>query len=70
MVGVATGTAVYLSGLPPPSVPVITAGNMKTDAQKVSQFQKVVQEAYERNREFYQIRNVPMPQVRSTKNWA
>ena len=57
MVGLATGTAVFVSCLPSPSVPKISAGNLKTDSQKVIQFQKVVQEVYERNKEVYDLKN-------------
>jgi len=51
----ATGTALCLTGLPTPELPRIIAGNMKTDTQKVCQFQKVVQDAFDRNREFYKV---------------
>lgn len=61
MVAVATGTAMYVTALPPPGVPIITAGNLKTDAQKVLQYQKVVQDAYDRNRQHYDLKNVPAP---------
>ncbi|ODN03838.1 C2 domain-containing protein 5 [Orchesella cincta] len=61
MVAVATGTAMYVTALPPPGVPIITAGNLKTDAQKVLQYQKVVQEAYDRNRQHYDLKSVSSP---------
>lgn len=60
MVAVATGTAMFLSALPPPGVPIITAGNLKTDSQKVLQYQKVVQDAYDRNRQHYDLKSVPL----------
>jgi len=59
MVGIATGTAMYLEALPTPSPPAICAGNLKTDSQKVLQFQKVVAEAYERNRGLFGLLDPP-----------
>ncbi|XP_035703708.1 C2 domain-containing protein 5 isoform X4 [Folsomia candida] len=64
VVGVATGTAVFLTALPVPSIPTICAGNLKTDAQKVLQFQKVIQETFERNREIFGVNNIVLP------NWG
>ncbi|CAG7826260.1 unnamed protein product [Allacma fusca] len=63
LVGLATGTAVFLRCLPAPSVPKISAGNLKTDSQKVIQFQKVVQEVFDRNREVYNLKNTVPAQV-------
>lgn len=61
MVALATGTAMYVTALPPPGVPIITAGNLKTDAQKVLQYQKVVQDAYDRNRQLFDLKNISIP---------
>jgi hypothetical protein len=63
MVGIATGTAVYISALPAPNPPAICAGNLKTDSQKVIQFQKVVQEAFERNRIIFGLNDPPISAV-------
>ncbi|KAL5274474.1 C2CD5 family protein [Megaselia abdita] len=55
---VATGTAVYLSSLPPPSVPKIVAGNSWTDKVRLIELQKCLQETFERNREIYQLKSL------------
>jgi len=55
MMAIATGTALCLAGLPTPELPKITAGNLKTDTQKVSQFQKALQDVFDRNREYYNL---------------
>lgn len=41
MVGVATGTAVFLSGLPPPTIPTVVSAHPATRESKLLQFQKV-----------------------------
>jgi len=56
LVGLATGTAVYLTALPPPPVPTITAGNSWKDDTKLAQVQRTIQEAVKRNRELYRLK--------------
>lgn len=53
---VATGTAVYLSALPPPSVPKIVAGNSWADTDKLNELQKSIYDTVERNREFSHLK--------------
>ncbi|XP_055923455.1 C2 domain-containing protein 5 isoform X1 [Eupeodes corollae] len=55
---IATGTAIFLKALPPPSVPKIVAGNSWTDKAKLNELQKNLQETYERNREIYQLKSM------------
>lgn len=54
---VATGTAVFLAALPPPSIPKIVAGNSWNDSDKLAELQKMIQDTVEKNRETYQIKN-------------
>ena len=54
---IATGTAVFLAALPPPSIPKIVAGNSWHDTDKLAELQKMIQDTVERNREIYQIKN-------------
>lgn len=53
---VATGSAVFISCLPSPTVPKIVAGNSWTDAAKLDELQKTVQETQERNKEIFQTK--------------
>lgn len=55
---IATGTAVYLTALPPPSVPKIVAGNSWNDMAKLKELQKSLQDTVERNREIYQLKSL------------
>lgn len=54
---VATGTACYLSALPPASFPKIIAGNSWADSEKISEIQRSIKETVERNREFCQLKH-------------
>ena len=53
MVGVATGTAVFLTALPSPSVPTI--GSSK-QSKFQAQFQKVLADAHFANKEYYGLK--------------
>lgn len=53
---IATGTAVYIAALPPPTPPKIVAGNSWTDLEKLNDLQKSVNEAMEKNRELFQLK--------------
>ncbi|XP_055637373.1 C2 domain-containing protein 5 [Toxorhynchites rutilus septentrionalis] len=55
---IATGTAVYLSALPQPALPKIVAGNSWAESEKISELQKSIQQAVERNREFCQLKHI------------
>ncbi|XP_055375109.1 C2 domain-containing protein 5 isoform X2 [Condylostylus longicornis] len=55
---IATGTAVFLTSLPPPTVPKIVAGNSWNDDARLNDLQKSLQETVEKNREIYQLKSV------------
>ncbi|XP_053697644.1 C2 domain-containing protein 5 isoform X2 [Sabethes cyaneus] len=55
---VATGTAVYLSALPAPTVPKLLAGNSGADVDKLNELQKTICNTVERNREFSHLKVV------------
>lgn len=54
---IATGTAVYLSALPSPTIPKIIAGSSWNDPEKLREMQKNIEDTVERNREIYQLKN-------------
>lgn len=54
---IATGTAVFLTALPAPTVPKIVAGNSWTNADKLNELQKSLQDTIDRNREIYQLKS-------------
>lgn len=58
LIGMATGTAVYLAPLPVPAVPKVTAGNSWNDEQKLADMQKSLNETVKKNKEFYQLKTV------------
>ncbi|XP_046752356.1 uncharacterized protein LOC124415097 isoform X2 [Diprion similis] len=58
LIGMATGTAVYLAPLPTPAVPKVTAGNSWSDEQKLADIQKSLIETVKKNREFYQLKSL------------
>ena len=57
MVGVATGTAVFLSALPTPSVPSVGSANPASKQAKLAQFQKILADAQNANREHYGLKS-------------
>lgn len=56
LVGLATGTAVYLTPLPMPPVPKVSADNSWTDDKKLTEIQKLLQDTVKKNREMYQLK--------------
>ena len=56
LVGLATGTAMFLSPLPSPPVPTITAGNSWSDERRLLEVQRTLAETVKRNREIYQLK--------------
>ncbi|KAJ1532358.1 hypothetical protein ONE63_000960 [Megalurothrips usitatus] len=56
LVGLATGTAMFLTPLPSPPVPTITAGNSWSDERRLLEVQKTLAETVKRNREMYQLK--------------
>lgn len=53
MVGVATGTAIYLSALPPPSLPTPSNPSVPSKQSKRGRIQKLLMEAYSASKERY-----------------
>jgi uncharacterized protein YbjQ (UPF0145 family) len=58
LVGLATGTAVFLTPLPTPPVPKVSAGNSWDDDKKLAEIQKLLQDTVKKNREIYQLKPV------------
>lgn len=56
LVGLATGTAVFLTPLPMPPVPKVSAGNSWDDEKKLAEIQKLLQDTVKKNREIYQLK--------------
>lgn len=56
LVGVATGTAVYLSSLPSPDLPVLVTGKV-SDEKAVADLQEALVQTVQKNREIYQIKD-------------
>ncbi|EEB15002.1 conserved hypothetical protein [Pediculus humanus corporis] len=59
LIGLATGTAVFLSALPAPPVPKISAGNSWKDSKKLAEMQKQLLETVKKSKDFYQIKICP-----------
>ena len=60
LIGLATGTAVFLSALPAPPVPKISAGNSWKDSKKLAEMQKQLLETVKKSKDFYQIKICPV----------
>jgi len=58
LVGLATGTAVFLTPLPTPPIPKVSAGNSWNDDKKLAEIQKLLQDTVKKNREIYQLKPV------------
>ncbi|ENN76819.1 hypothetical protein YQE_06660, partial [Dendroctonus ponderosae] len=56
LVGVATGTAVYLSCLPTPDLPVLVTGK-DSDGKVVADLQEMLSQTVKKNKEIYQIKS-------------
>jgi hypothetical protein len=56
LVGLATGTAVFLTPLPMPPVPKVSADNSWADDKKLTEIQKLLQDTVKKNREIYQLK--------------
>lgn len=57
LVGVATGTAVFLIPLPPPPLPKLIAGNVTTEEKKLSEMQKLLVDTVKKNKEIYELKD-------------
>ncbi|XP_060536956.1 C2 domain-containing protein 5 isoform X2 [Cylas formicarius] len=56
LIGVATGTAIYLSSLPPPVLPLLVSDRV-SDEKIVAGLQEMLNETIKKNREIYEIKN-------------
>lgn len=56
LVGIATGTAIYLSSLPTPDLPVLVTDRV-SDEKIVADLQEMLKETVKKNREIYQIQD-------------
>lgn len=58
IVGMAVGTAVYLSALPAPSLPKIASGNSWHNEDQLQEIQKSLLETFKKNKEFFQLKQI------------
>ncbi|XP_020286341.1 C2 domain-containing protein 5 isoform X1 [Pseudomyrmex gracilis] len=56
IIGMAVGTAVYLTALPPPTVPQIASGNSWHNEEQLAEMQKSIVDTVKKNREFYHLK--------------
>lgn len=64
LIGIATGTAVYLLPLPTPTLPKLVAGNSATDEEKILDMQKLLMDTVKKNREIYELK-IHMVRIKS-----
>ena len=58
LIGMAVGTAVYLTALPAPSVPKIASGNLWHNEQQLAEIRKTLAETVKKNIEFYRLKPI------------
>ncbi|XP_031850241.2 C2 domain-containing protein 5 isoform X2 [Nomia melanderi] len=58
IIGMAVGSAVFLTALPTPSVPQIASGNSWHKEEQLADIQKTLLETVKKNREFYRLKPV------------
>ncbi|XP_012277375.1 C2 domain-containing protein 5 isoform X3 [Orussus abietinus] len=56
VVGMAVGTAVFLTALPAPSIPQIASGNSWHNEEQLAEIQKNLVETVRKNKEFYELK--------------
>ena len=56
MVGIATGTAVFLSALPLISLPTVGTTHLASKQSKLMHIQKILSEAHATNKDFYGVK--------------
>ncbi|KAF3425191.1 hypothetical protein E2986_07286 [Frieseomelitta varia] len=56
IIGMAVGTAVFLTALPTPSIPQIASGNSWHKEEQLAEIQKTLVETVKQNREFYRLK--------------
>lgn len=65
IIGMAIGTGVYLTSLPPPSLPQIASGNSWNNEEQLNEIQKNLMETVKKNREFYKLKSADTDNGRS-----
>lgn len=68
VIGMAVGTAVYLTALPAPSLPQIATGNSWHNEDQLVEIQKSLVETVKKNVEFYQLKPLPVSLVVNLQN--
>ncbi|EGI69516.1 Uncharacterized protein KIAA0528-like protein [Acromyrmex echinatior] len=58
VIGMAVGTAIYLTALPPPTIPQIASGNSWHNEEQLGEMQKSIVETVKKNREFYRLKPI------------
>lgn len=58
IIGMAVGTAIYLTALPPPTIPQIASGNSWHNEEQLAEMQKSIVETVKKNREFYHLKSI------------
>lgn len=63
VIGMAVGTAIYLTALPPPTIPQIASGNSWHNEEQLGEMQKSIVETVKKNREFYRLKPIGVNEV-------
>ncbi|KAL0117798.1 hypothetical protein PUN28_008888 [Cardiocondyla obscurior] len=63
IIGMAVGTAIYLTALPPPTIPQIASGNSWHNEEQLGEMQKSIVDTVKRNREFYRLKPICVNEV-------
>ncbi|XP_018309630.1 uncharacterized protein [Mycetomoellerius zeteki] len=63
IIGMAVGTAIYLTALPPPTIPQIASGNSWHNEEQLGEMQKSIVETVKKNREFYRLKPIGVNEV-------
>ncbi|KAL6260982.1 hypothetical protein P5V15_008509 [Pogonomyrmex californicus] len=63
IIGMAVGTAVYLTALPPPTIPQIASSNSWHNEEQLGEMQKSIVETVKKNREFYRLKPIGVNEV-------
>ncbi|XP_012536036.2 C2 domain-containing protein 5 [Monomorium pharaonis] len=63
IIGMAVGTAIYLTALPPPTIPQIASGNSWHKEEQLGEMQKSIVETVKKNREFYRLKPIGVNEV-------
>ena len=67
MVGVATGTAMFLSALPAPSLPTLGISNITSKHSKRSRIQKLLNDAHSASKEHYGVKSLKVGDLEGVK---